>query len=256
MFNQDTKLTLRLSFILGWQALKRMYSRTVLGQFWITLGMLVTISAIGLVFGLLFQSPVQEYLPYMACGLIFWTFFTGLISEGSQAFIVAEGYIRQLPVSKMTYFLQVVWKQLFLLGHNIVIIPLVLIVFPQGISPILFLFIPGLIIALVSISGFSLILAVMSTRYRDLPQIVAAVLLVLFYLTPVIWQPGALPSGTASFILGMNPLNHLLQVMRLPLLNQIPTEENYLSAVITALVVLLIGTAVFNRFKNKIAYWV
>lgn len=252
----EKSFTLRLSLILGWQSLRRMYIRTVLGQFWITLGMAITILAIGLVFGLLFGVPLNEYLPYMATGLIIWTFFTGLITEGSQAFIVAEGYIRQLSISKMTYFYQVLWKQLFLLAHNIVIIPILLIIFPQGISIVFFLFLPGLVLALFSLSSFTLVLAVLSTRFRDLPQIIASVLLVLFYLTPVIWQPSSLPSSSIATILELNPLNHLLQIIRLPLLNQVPTFQNYFGALLFGIFFFIIAYFVYNKNKNKIAYWV
>jgi lipopolysaccharide transport system permease protein len=63
--------------MLGWQDIRQSYRRSVFGQLWITIGMAVTISAIGIVFGTIFNTPLEVFLPYLASGLITW----GLISR-------------------------------------------------------------------------------------------------------------------------------------------------------------------------------
>ena len=67
----------RIGLTLGWQDVRQSYRRSALGQLWITIGMAVTITTIGLVFGLIFGTPMQIFLPYLASGIIMWGLVSG-----------------------------------------------------------------------------------------------------------------------------------------------------------------------------------
>lgn len=60
-----------LAATLGWQDIKQRYRRSKVGPFWITISMGVMIASIGIVFGQIFNSPMKEYLPHLAAGIIF-----------------------------------------------------------------------------------------------------------------------------------------------------------------------------------------
>ncbi|WZB62546.1 hypothetical protein WJ970_03120 [Achromobacter xylosoxidans] len=60
---------------LGWQDVRQRYRRSMLGPFWLTISMGVMIGTIGLVFGQIFKAPTEEYLPFLAVGLILWGSF-------------------------------------------------------------------------------------------------------------------------------------------------------------------------------------
>jgi hypothetical protein len=83
--------SLGIGLMLGWQDIRQSYRRSVFGQLWITIGMSVTIAAIGIVFGTIFGTPLQVFLPYLASGLIMWGLISGVLNEGNLAFIAAEG---------------------------------------------------------------------------------------------------------------------------------------------------------------------
>lgn len=246
----------RLSFFLGWQDVRLMYRRTVLGQFWITLSMAVTFGAIGAVFGLIFRSPIVEYLPFLGCGLVFFNFLSLILNDGANAFIVAEHFIRQLPLSPLIYFLRSIWKAFFVLLHNAVALIVLLAIFPQGFSPAVLLVIPGILVAGTGMAGLALALAMLSTRYRDVPQMLSAVVQVLFYLTPIVWLPESLPVAARDIIVAWNPIYPLLEVMRQPLLNQYPSLGIWGSAVALSVVFVLIGSAAYARNRRQLAFWV
>ena len=90
------KKQLYLSFILAYQDIKLRYRRSIIGPFWSTISMGVVITSVGFVFGSIFRSPMEEYLPFLAVGLIVWTFILGTISEGCNVFIDSEHMIKQL----------------------------------------------------------------------------------------------------------------------------------------------------------------
>ena len=98
--------SLGIGLMLGWQDIKQSYRRSVFGQLWITIGMSVTIAAIGVVFGTIFGTPLQVFLPYLASGLIMWGLISGVLNEGNMAFIAAEGMIKQLPLPKIVYIIR------------------------------------------------------------------------------------------------------------------------------------------------------
>src|SRR5438445_6358042 len=68
--------------MLGWQDVRQRYRRSALGPFWLTISMGVMIGTIGLVFGQIFNSPMREFLPFLAIGMILWTFISSVVTEG------------------------------------------------------------------------------------------------------------------------------------------------------------------------------
>lgn len=248
---------IRLGLKLGWNDVQNSYRRSVLGQFWITLGMAVTIGSIGVVFGLIFGSPMEIFLPYVASGIIVWGLFSGILNEGSQAFITAQALISQIPIPKMVHVVRVIWRNLLVFGHNIIIFPVAVILVGGSSGWASALFPLGLLISVTAFSGLALLVSVASVRYRDLPPIVNSIVTVSFYVTPVIWMADNLgDSELAHLVLGLNPLYHLLQVTRLPLLGEFPTIQNWSLATLAALVFSAFGLAVFQKYKNRIPYWV
>jgi lipopolysaccharide transport system permease protein len=87
-------------------------------------------------------------------------------------------------------------------------------------------------------------------------QIVSSVMVVVFYVTPVIWQPSLIPGETAHLLLGLNPFYHFLQIIRLPILGQAPTFENWSLAILITLLTGLVAYLASKKFQNRLAYWV
>ena len=252
-----TASTKRYSLVgmLGWQDVRQRYRRSALGPFWLTISMGVMIGTIGIVFGQIFNSPMQEFLPFLAAGMILWSFVSSIITEGCLGFIAAEGIIKQLPIPLFVHILRMIWRNMLLLGHNIVIFPLVLLAVGKPIGFIAFLSIPGFFLGLVNLTWIALILGVLCARYRDLPQMVGSVLQVVFYLTPIMWMPNLLTQRAGLYLLDLNPAYHLLEIVRSPLLGQLPTVTNWAVSLALALIGWGMALAVYGRYKSRIAYW-
>jgi len=226
---------LKLSQLLGWQDVKQAYRRSAIGPFWITGGMAVQIATMGFVFGLIFKINLQDYLPFLASSIV----------------------IRQLPLSPFVHLLRVLWKNLITFAHNFVILPIVFLAVWHPINWTIVLLIPGLVLLAVNLLWFSVVLGVLSTRYRDAPPILASLVTIAFYVTPVMWLPNLIGNNqVAHSLLGFNPLYHLIQIVRLPLLGNVPTPENWYLSTLLAIVGWGLSTVVMRKYKNKIAYWV
>lgn len=218
--------------------------------------MIVSIAAIGVIYSFLFGVNPETYLPYLATGLVFWNLINAMVNDGALAYVFSEGYIHGSAAPHLTYVIRIITKAIITFAHSVIVLPLVLVVFPQGLGLSVLLFVPGLVIAIVALSAIGTVLATLATRFRDVPQILSAVMMILFYVTPVIWPFELLPEGVARNLVLVNPFTSLIQIMRLPLLNQVPSQENWLIAITTAVIAVAIAIFTYLRFDKRIAFWV
>jgi ABC-type polysaccharide/polyol phosphate export permease len=250
------KSSVNLGAMLGWQDVRQAYRRSAIGPFWITGGMAVQIGAMGMVFAVIFKTQMQEYLPFLATSIILWGYLAGVINDGCLSFITAEGIIKQLRIPMFVHIIRTVWKQATTLAHNLAILPFVFLIVLHGISWTAFLFVPGLVLLTINLTWIAFLLAMLSARFRDIPQVVTSVMTILYFVSPVMWQPSLIPAGAAHLLLGLNPMYHLLQIVRLPLLGQLPTAENWLLSVAFAVVGWVGVYFALGKYKTQIAYWV
>ncbi len=241
--------------MLGWQDIQQRYRRSALGPFWLTLSMGIMIATIGVVFSRIFHSPMKEFLPYLSIGMIFWGFFSVTISEGCMGFINSEGIIKQLPIPLFVHIMRTVWRNTLIFMHNIVIVPVVYLIVGKSVSWVALLSIPGFVLAAVNLIWMALFLGTLCARYRDLPQMIASLLQVLFYLTPVMWIPGSLSQRAGFWLVQLNPVYHLLQIVRAPLLGQMPSAVNWGVTAIMAMAGWAITLWFYGRYQRRIPYW-
>jgi ABC-type polysaccharide/polyol phosphate export permease len=242
-------------WMLAWADTRFRYRRTTIGPFWITLSMAATVLSVGLVFGTLFGNDLSQYLPYFAIGLIVWTFISQCILEGGLVYIQCAGYIKSTPVPLPLHVYRLLGRQLILLGHNAVLPVGLWLIFQWHVSAVALLCVLGLAICIVALLGAMLGLSIVCTRYRDLHQIVSALMSLLFLLTPIIWMPGGVRSPGLDVVVYANPFHHLVEVVRQPLLGTVPELRIWLAATAIALLSLGAGVAIHARLRHRVVYW-
>jgi len=239
---------------LGWQDVMLRYRRSMIGPFWLTISMGVMVFALGFFYGQLFRMDVDRYLPFLTVGFLVWGLITSALSEGCQTFIESEGFIRQIDLPLSMFPLRVIWRNLIIFLHNAVIYVVVVVVFDVTVDWSLLLVIPGLFLLLANAIWSTTLLGILSARFRDLPQIVASILQVAFFITPIIWMPEAIPNR--PLLVEGNPFYHFIELIRAPLLGHPPTLMNW-SMVLAITLGGWVGTFLFyRRFHSRIAYWV
>lgn len=247
----------KLATVLAYEDIKQAYRRSRLGPFWLTLGMGIQIATMGLVFGLIFKTEMHTYLPYLAVSIVTWGLISTTVNEGCMTFISAEAIIKQLRLPHLQHVLRVVWRNTLTTGHNAVILPLLFLVFLKAPSWAIVALLPGVCLLLLNLIWAVWLLGMMSSRYRDLPPIIGSVMTIAFYLTPIMWYPKLIENDSlAHLLLGLNPFYHWVQIVRLPILGQWPTIENWVLALLSAGFGWLVTLVVYKKYKNMIAYWV
>ncbi|MBL8528904.1 MAG: ABC transporter permease [Burkholderiales bacterium] len=244
----------RVWSLLAWQEVRQRYRRSILGPFWLTISMGAMVAAVGPLYGRLLNQDVSTYFPYLAISLVLWNFLASLTNESCQSFIAAEEYIRNVKLPMTVHVMRVVWRNLIIFAHNFVIVVVVYLFLapPPGWH---LLELPlGLIAIVVNAIWIGLLLGMLCARFRDIPQIVASLVQVTFFLTPVLWKADML--GRHILAAQINPYFHFLEAVRQPLLGQSAGMQSWLVVLGITVAGFTITLLFFARFRSRIAYWV
>lgn len=243
----------RLWGLLAWQDIKQRYRRSSLGPFWLTISMGVMIGTLGVLYGKLFKMEIQEYLPFLCLGLLSWTLISTTITEGCTVFIASESVIKQVKLPLSSHVYRLVWRNLIIFGHNFVVFVLVAVVFNVRPGLVGLLILPGLLLTVLNAAWVTLLLGMICARFRDIPPIVASLIQVVFFLTPILWERGLL--GRHVGLVDFNPFYHFIELLRSPLLGRFPSEANWLSVIFITVFGWGLTFLFFARFRRRIAYW-
>jgi lipopolysaccharide transport system permease protein len=243
----------RLWSSLAWGDIKQRYRRSVLGPFWITLSMAVLILVLGYIHSNIFHTDIKTYLPFLSLGFILWGFVSTTITESGNAFRESARIIKQVKVPYSIHILRVLWRNFIVLLHTIVIFIPVSLVFALKPNAAILLALPGLVLVCVNLAWLELVLAILSTRFRDVPLIVATLVQVTMFATPIMWPVETL--GDRRFIADVNPMYHLIELVRAPLLGTTPAQLSWIVAAGMAVAGWIVALALFNRVCRSIVYW-
>jgi lipopolysaccharide transport system permease protein len=244
----------RLWVRLGWNDILQRYRRSILGPFWLTASMAIMIVALGVLYAGLFNTPVEDFLPFLCVGLLVWTLLASFLVEGGTLFTGSESYIKQIRLPYSVYVYRSTWSKLVIFFHNLIIYFAVLLYFQIWPGTVGLLAIPGLIVVLINGALASLSIGIISARFRDVPPLIGSVVQIVFFVTPIFWKPELLKGR--EYVTDFNPFFHLLEIVRAPLLGSAPSAKNYLAVLLITLINIVVTGAFFSRFRSRISYWV
>lgn len=239
--------------MLGWNDIRQRYRRSVLGPFWITLSMAIFITLLGVIYSRIFNIELSTYLPFLSLGYIIWGFISQTTNESAIAFQEGERIIRQIRLPYAIFILRVVWRNFIVFLHTIVIFVPIAIIFGVKPSLISFLALPGLVLLYINQLWITLVLAIITTRYRDLQQIVATAVQIALFTTPIMWPVSAL--GSSAIIAYVNPLYHFIDLVRSPMLDIAPSWKSWVVAIGCAVVGWSIATLLLRRASQRLVFW-
>jgi len=226
----------------------------MLGPFWITLSTAVMVLTFGVLYGKLLGEKLSEHLPYVACGIVIWLFYSESLVRGCHIFITNGRMIQQLPLPLSVHLYHFVSKELITLAHNFVIIILIFMFFMKGVGFYAIYSLIGLALIVVNALSVALIFGVISVRFRDFPLIVQAIMRPMMFLTPIIWSAKSYPDR--SFFIDWNPFYHIVEIFREPLLGNIPSAKSWIIVLLITFVSCATAFVLFARYRHRIAYWV
>lgn len=229
------------------------YRGSILGPWWITLMTMTLVLGIGLNYAVLLHQPVDGFLPYVAIGLVMWGFLSGGISEGADAFVNGGAMIRQSALPLPLFTLRCLIRNGINLAHQVVIIFGVLVWFRIFPGPGMLWALVGLGLLIVNLGWIGLLLAMICARFRDMPQIVTAVLQVVFFLSPIFWIPT--PQLMQSPFVAANPFYFAIESVREPLLHGHMPRMALFYLLIIAVVGWMVTILSYNQTRRRVVHY-
>jgi len=238
----------------SWNEVRRRYRRTLLGPMWVTVSLVVFAVTMSFVWASLFSQNVKDFLPFLLSGLVSWGLISGAIGESCTVFLAGEGLMksRQFPYTTLVYM--VLSRNTVIFGHNL--IGYVGIALVCGVTPAwsALLMIPGLALVLLNMGWICIVVAIFCLRFRDFPQLVASLLQIAMFITPVFWSADQL-KGKRAIIVDANVLHHMIEIIRQPLLGKFAAPASYFICVICAIAGWVFAYWLFARKRHRLAYW-
>jgi lipopolysaccharide transport system permease protein len=244
----------RLALELARLDLRNRYRGSVLGPFWMSLSSLVMLIGLGLLYGALFKFKLSDYLPHLAVSLIIWQWISGFIIDSCTTLTSAEGVIRQMRLPYTLHALRVAFRNALVAAHSLLLIPIVFLIFGQVPGPEAVLALLGVVLIAINMVAGGLLLGMVCARFRDIPPIVANVVQLAFFVSPILWKPELLGDGMVW--MALNPFYALLETVRGPLLEGGGTLLAWLAAIFYTAVHVVLTGFLFTRFRSRIAFWV
>jgi homopolymeric O-antigen transport system permease protein len=236
------------------QDIRLRYRGSALGPIWLTLSTAIMIAAMGTIYCRLFNVDVATYLPYVAAGLVIWQFISNLIMDGCNTFVAVQSLIQQVRIPYSAHACRVVARNVIIFAHNLVIIPIVFLLFPPDINWRLALFPLGLLVVIVNGMWICTLFGMVAARFRDVPPIVASFIQVVFFVTPIFWPVSAI--GSFRAYAELNPLFAAIDIMRSPLLGLPPAPYSWTIVGAVTIIGCSATFLLFARFRSRIAFWV
>lgn len=246
----------RIWLMLAYQDIKLRYRRSVLGPFWITISMGITVYSMGYLYAHLFHSDLQTYYPFLVAGFLGWSLISSIVLELTEGFTGADNYIKQIKLPYSLYIHRLTARNIIIFLHNILVIVPILVIYHEHAKVNLhtLLVIPGLMIIYINGIAFGLILAMIGARFRDVSQIIKSLVQVVFFVTPVMWGPEILGEKN-RFIIDLNPFYAFIELIRAPLLGNVPTLKNITVVMIATVIGICVSYWIFSRYRARIVYW-
>lgn len=238
---------------LGWFDIRQRYKRSLLGPWWITLSTSLFVMGLALLWSNIFNMKLSEYMPYFVIAHVVWTFISTTVGDSGNGFIQFEHIIKQINIPYGSYLLRIVYRNIIILLHNLIIVLVVFIVFPDAvdIKPIsLFISVVNLFVIMFFVG---LILAIACLRFRDLQQIVASAMTALFFITPIVWRPESV-SGRMKLLVELNPVAWYISNIRDSLLI-VREVSSFAPALMMTFCAMIFAIYLLNKCRPKIPYW-
>lgn len=232
------------------------YKQTILGPLWFFIQPLLTTITFTLIFGNVAQLSTDgapKIIFYMA-GITLWNYFSSCLTTVSGVFNANAGIFGKVYFPRLIMPLTVVISNLMKFGVQFLLFVgfVIYFVVQDQIAPNTWIFLTPVIIVLMALiaMGIGLILSSMTTKYKDLNQLIGFGVQLFMYATPVIYPSSSVPLDY-QWVVAINPLVGLFDYMRYAYLGVGTFAlSDLIYPFLFSVVILIVGVLVFNKTQK------
>jgi lipopolysaccharide transport system permease protein len=247
-----------LLFLLVRRDIITVYKQTLLGAFWFVLPPILNTAIYFILFGVIAKVSTDGINPilFYLSGLIAWGYFADCISRTSMTFRANASVFGKVYFPRLIVPLSSVLSAIVKFGIQFLLLIVTLIYFVIKKDPaspqIEYLWLLPFLLLIMMLMGLALgiLISALTTKYRDLSNMVPFGVQLLMYCTPVIYPASVIPAKL-QWILEINPLTAIIESFRFVLLGTDKISWPQLAySVLFTTILLVIGLVMFNRTEK------
>ena len=234
------------------------YKQTILGPLWFLIQPLLTTLMFTVIFGNIAGIPTDglpKMLFYMT-GITAWNYFSSSLRATSNTFVANAGIFGKVYFPRLSIPISVIISGLIQFLIQFLFLLAFMVYFgirgANFMPNIYVLLIPVLVIIMAGMGlGFGIIISSLTTKYRDMTNLVGFGIQLWMYATPIIYPLSEIPEKYKIFILA-NPVTPIIETFRFALLGKGEFDPLYLLYSFGfTLVVLVVGILLFNKIEQS-----
>ncbi|TDR23225.1 ABC-2 type transport system permease protein/lipopolysaccharide transport system permease protein [Marinicella litoralis] len=235
--------------------LKSRYQGAFIGTSWILLTLILKVGMLSLVYSMVLQRDIKEYVLFLAIGVLTWNFISAAIISSGMVFSKGSSLMQQMKLPQSIFVFQNVYREtLILILYQLFAIPLLIALKGFAFISVLWLVaLAGFVLIVLNAFFVNMWLGWLAVRYKDVQPFLGSVVLILFLVTPVLWPLPEKFNDSLLFLL--NPFYHLLELIRAPVLNNEIPVLSFLVGIGCLLFNVVICIIFYPRVKNKLVLW-
>ena len=234
--------------------LKSRYKGSILGFLWMLINPLFQLVIYTIVFGYILPSDIDKFYMFLFVALVPWIFFSECLNGGTTCVKSQQDLVKKIHFPRQVLPISFVASSFVNMLLSFVVIFIVIIFSGIGVNPLALLLLPVImLLEFMMALGITFLASALTVYFRDMEHIFSVLTLAWMYMTPVLYSPERIPEEL-QFILYANPMSQIIIMYRDVLYyKKFPTGESMLYATIFAVVLLLIGSIVFERLQRHFA---
>lgn len=237
---------------------KTKYAGSYLGIFWAFIQPIITVLTYWFVFQVGFRSAPMNNFPFLlwlVVGLVPWFFFSEAIINATNA-MIEYSYLVKKVVFKIS-ILPIVKILASFFVHVFFIVFTITLFVAYGYFPSIHVFqiIYYTVCTFVLALGISYATSAVMVFFKDLGQIIAIVLQIGIWFTPIMWNYSIIPSRY-QWIFKLNPMYYVVEGYRDSFINHVWILDRYNQTIyfwIIAISMFVIGATIFKKLKVHFA---
>ena len=235
------------------------YKQTILGPLWFIITPVLSVIVYVAVFGGIANIPTDGTPPilFYLLGISVWGYFSSCLSATSNSFVTNADIFGKVYFPRIIMPLVAVTTNLLTFAIQLAIFAACYIYYLAiGTTLVLHwqvVLFPLLVIMLALMAvGFGMIFSSMTTKYRDLQIMLAKIISLWVYVTPVIYPLSMVTNPKLHLAMSLNPVTPVMEAIKYSLLGQGQFSWLWLaySAAFT-LLLLIAGLALFNKVQKS-----
>lgn len=230
------------------------YKASFLGVLWSFINPLLQVLVYAIVFPYIMKVQTENYLVFLICGIIPWTWFTSSIAGGAGCITNNSNLIKKVYFPREILPISVVTSGMINFLISCIIIAIFVIGGGLGLSWHL-VFLPLVVLVQYIISlAFAFIVSAINVYIRDTEYAVAFILNLAFYATPVLYSYEMFNGSALIWLFRLNPMAHLINAYRdIFYVHQIPNITNLLLLLLMGIILLAVNYKIFKKLEKRFA---